>query len=160
MRLDHKFTEAEGEWMDAIAVNYIIGQCDGFQLGYAQAVRDFTEYITDYWNASDDKPQQSILDAIVDLGVELGTRKRIAEDNVRLAKEEGYDQFYAWQIKKKDVPFVQPISLFTKQLDLNEENVQTEQKNDHVEPESAQIVQVNAQDEQENAQKKENEGGR
>jgi len=152
MKLEHKFTEAERKWMDAIAVNYIIGQSDGYQLGYAQAVRDFTEYITDYWNASDDKPQQSVLDAIVDLGVELGTRKQIAEDNVRLAKEEGYDQFYAWQIKKKDVPFVQPISLFTKQLDLNEENVQTEQKNDHVEPESAQIVQVNAQDEQESAQ--------
>lgn len=150
MKLDHKFTEAEGKWMDAIAVNYIIGQSDGYQLGYAQALNDFTSYIVDYWNSSDDKPQQSVLDAIVDLGVELGTRKKIAEDNVRLAKEEGYDQFYAWQIKKKDDPFVQPISLFTKQLDLNE--VQTEQENDHVEQESAQIEHKNAQDEQESEQ--------
>lgn len=152
MKLDHKFTEAEGKWMDAIAVNYIIGQSDGYQLGYAQALNDFTSYIVDYWNSSDDNPQQSVLDAIVDLGVELGTRKQIAEDNVRLAKEEGYDQFYAWQIKKKDVPFVQTISLFTKQLDLNEENVQTEQENDHVEQESAQIEHKNAQDEQESEQ--------
>lgn len=43
-----EFTKEEKEWMDTITVNLIIAQADGFQLGYAQALSDFTEYIIDY----------------------------------------------------------------------------------------------------------------
>ena len=95
------FSEIENEMMDTIAINYILAQSDGFQLGYAQALSDFTENIIDYWKASDDAPQQSILDALVDLGVELGNRKKIAKENIRQAKERGYEQYYNWQYKKK-----------------------------------------------------------
>jgi hypothetical protein len=52
-----EFTKEEKEWMDTLAINYIIAQADGFQLGYGQAISDFKEYIIDYWNGSDDKPQ-------------------------------------------------------------------------------------------------------
>lgn len=40
------FTAEEKEWMDTIAVNYIVAQSDGFQLGYAQAISDLTSNIS------------------------------------------------------------------------------------------------------------------
>lgn len=92
-----EFTAEEKEWMDTIAVNYVVAQSDGFQLGYAQAINDFKESIIDYWNGSDDKPQQSVLDALVDLGVELRKRKQVAEKNIEKAKDMGYEQYYSWQ---------------------------------------------------------------
>ena len=114
------FTEDEKNWMNTIAVNYCIAQADGFQLGYAQALSDFTEYITDYWNGSDDKPQKSILDAIADLGVELGNRKNVAKDNLEKAKEMGFVGYYQWNAvfegKRTCV-----VRLFTKDFDDNGE---------------------------------------
>lgn len=92
-----EFTAEEKEWMDTIVVNYVVAQSDGFQLGYAQAINDFKESIIDYWNGSDDKPQQSVLDALVDLGVELRKRKQVAEKNIEKAKDMGYEQYYNWQ---------------------------------------------------------------
>lgn len=108
------FSEIEKEMMDTIAVNYILAQSDGFQLGYAQALSDFTENIIDYWNSSDDAPQQSILDILVELGVELGNRKKVVEKNIRQAKEKGYEQYYNWHYKVKDDPFGTVVNLYTK----------------------------------------------
>ena len=118
------FTEIEKEMMDTIAVNYIIAQADGFQLGYAKALSDLTENIVDYWQGSDDKPQESMLDTLVDLGVELGKRQRIAKENIRQAKSRGYENYYRWQYKEKDEPFGRVVNLFTKsesQLESDEE---------------------------------------
>ncbi len=108
-----EFTSAEKEWMNTVAVNYIIGQADGFQLGYAQAIADFNENILDYWRGSDDEPQQSVLDALVDLGVELGKRKGIAEKNKSEATSNGYEQYYNWTFKNKD-GYATNVSLYTK----------------------------------------------
>lgn len=108
------FSEIEKEMMDTIAVNYILAQSDGFQLGYAQALSDFTKNIIDYWKCSDDVPQQSILDTLVDLGVNLGNRKKVVEENVRQAKERGYEQYYNWQYKEKDMLFSRVVNLYTK----------------------------------------------
>ena len=109
-----KFTPEEKEWMDTLAVNYIIAQSDGFQEGYAKAISDFTENLIDYWKGSDDEPQQSILDTLVDMGVELGKRKGIARMNMDKAKERGYEQYYNWQYKpEKDQPFCNIVNLFT-----------------------------------------------
>ena len=113
------FTAEEKEWMDTIVVNFIIAQADGYQTGYAEAIRDFTEYILDYWNGSDDKPQQSILDALVDLGVELGKKKQTAAENIREAKKRGYEQYYHWEYKTKDMPFGSCVTLFTKEEEKN-----------------------------------------
>lgn len=118
--MNHKaistFTPEEKEWMDTVAVNYIIAQSDGFQLGYAQAIRDFTENIIDYWEGSDDKPQQSVLDTLVDMGVELGKRKQIASKNADTAKEKGYEQYYNWKYRPdKDMPFSNIVNLYTKE---------------------------------------------
>ena len=113
-KVTNDFSEIEKEMMDTIAVNYILAQSDGFQLGYAQALSDFTENIIDYWKASDDEPQQSILDALVDLGVELGNRKKVVEENIRQAKGRGYEQYYNWQYKEKDIPFGRVVNLYTK----------------------------------------------
>ena len=111
-----EFTPEEKEWMDTVAVNYIIAQADGFQLGYAQAISDFTSNILDYWEGSDDKPQQSILDTLVDMGVELGKRKQIASKNADMAKEKGYEQYYYWQYRpSKDKPFSNTLNLYTKE---------------------------------------------
>ncbi|MDO5479683.1 MAG: hypothetical protein Q4G23_11040 [Clostridia bacterium] len=114
-----EFTEEEKNWMDTIAVNYIIAQSDGYQLGYAQALNDLTSYIVDYWNGSDDKPQQSVLDAIIDLGVELGKRQETAKENIRIVKERGYENYYNWQYRSADEPFGRNVNLFTK--DFNED---------------------------------------
>lgn len=109
------FTPEEKEWMDTVAVNYIIAQSDGFQLGYAQAISDFTANILDYWEGSDDMPQKSVLDTLVDMGVELGKRQQIASKNADVAKEKGYEQYYNWQYKpSKDKPFSNIVNLFTK----------------------------------------------
>lgn len=124
-----QFTEDEKNWMDTLAVNYIIAQSDGFQLGYAQALSDFTENIIDYWNGSDDKPQQSILDALVDLGVELGKRKWIAEKNIEVAKENGYDDCYNWEYREKDKPFSRNVKLFTKDFEEEEDSAGIHQHN-------------------------------
>lgn len=109
-----EFTTEEKEIMDAMAVNYIIAQADGFQLGYAQALSDFTENIIDYWNGSDDKPQQSVLDMLVDLGVELGKRQETAKKNIEIAKDRGYENYYHWEYRDKDEPFPRFVNLFTK----------------------------------------------
>lgn len=109
-----EFTKEEKEWMDTLAVNYVIAQADGFQLGYAQALSDFTEYIIDYWNSSDDKPQESVLNALEDLGVELAKRKEIAEKNIETAKERDYEKYYVWRYQEKDEPFRRTVPLFTK----------------------------------------------
>jgi len=108
------FSEIEKEMMDTIAVNYILAQSDGFQLGYAQALSDFKENIIDYWKCSDDEPQQSILDVLVDLGVELGNRKKIVEENIKQAKERGFEQYYNWQYKEKDESFGRIVNLYTR----------------------------------------------
>ena len=118
------FTAEEKEMMDTIAVNYVIAQSDGFQLGYAQALSDFTEYIMDYWQGSDDKPQQSILDVLVDLGVELGKRKQLAKRNADTAIERGYESYYHWQYKHTDTgaPFTISLNLYTKAEESEEDN--------------------------------------
>ena len=108
------FSEIEKEMMDTIAINYILAQSDGFQLGYAQALSDFTENIIDYWKSSDDAPQRSVLDALVDLGVELGNRKKIVEENIKQAKERGFEKYYNWQYKEKDESFGRIIGLYTR----------------------------------------------
>lgn len=108
------FSEIEKEMMDTIAVNYILAQSDGFQLGYAQALSDFTENIIDYWKGSDDTPQQSILDVLVDLGVELGNRQRVVKENIKKAKERGFEKYYNWQYKAEDEFFGRVIALYTK----------------------------------------------
>lgn len=108
-----ELTSSEKEWMNTIAVNYIIGQSDGFQLGYAQAIADFNENILDYWKGSDDEPQQSVLDALVDLGAELGRRKGIAESNKSEATNNGYERYYNWTFKNKDGHGT-IVSLYTK----------------------------------------------
>lgn len=116
--MNHKatnnFTEEEKEMLDTIAVNYILAQSDGFQMGYAQAISDFTESILDYWKGSDDEPQQSVLDALVDLGENLARRKQIAKKNIEDAKSIGYEQYYNWQYKKDGDSFGRIINLFTK----------------------------------------------
>lgn len=108
------FSETEKEMMNTIAVNYILAQSDGFQLGYAQALSDFNEYIIDYWKGSDDAPQQSILNALVDLGVELENKKRVVRENIKQAKELGYEQYYNWQYKEKNERFGRVVDLYTK----------------------------------------------
>lgn len=108
------FSEIEKEMMNTIAVNYILAQSDGFQLGYAQALSDFNENIVDYWKSSDDAPQQSILDVLVDLGVELGKRKKVVAENIKQAKERGFEQYYNWQYKEKNERFGRVVNLYTK----------------------------------------------
>ena len=109
------FTDQEKEMMDTISVNFIIAQADGYQLGYGQAISDFVDNIIDYWEGSDDKPQSSVLHTLVDLGVELGKRQETAKMNVSKAKELGYEQYYCWQYKNKDLRFGKTVPLFTKQ---------------------------------------------
>ncbi len=108
------FTEEEKEMMDTIATNYILAQSDGFQMGYAQAISDFTDSIMDYWEGSDDKPQQSVLNALVDLGENLARRKQIVKKNIENAETAGYEKYYNWQYKPDGSPFGQFINLFTK----------------------------------------------
>ncbi len=110
----NEFTEDEKNWMNTVAVNYILAQSDGFQLGYAQAVSDFTANIIDYWKGSDDEPQQSVLDAIVDLGIELERRKARAVKNKDEAIKAGYEQYYNWQYKRKEDSFGTVVNLYTK----------------------------------------------
>ena len=112
-----EFTAEEKELMNMIAVNYIIAQSDGFQLGYATAIDDFTNYIIDYWNSSDDKPQKSVLDALVDLGDELRKRKSVVENNIKIVKERGYEDHYLWNYKCSDAPFGRNVRLFTRGFD-------------------------------------------
>jgi len=103
--------------MDTLTVNYILAQADGFQLGYGQAIHDLTENIIDYWKGSDDAVQESVLNTLVDLGVELNKRQEIARKNVEEAKKEGYENYYAWQFRKKDEDFYRTVSLFTKDFE-------------------------------------------
>lgn len=115
------FTDQEKEMMDTIAVNFIIAQADGFQLGYAEAISDFVDNIVDYWEGSDDKPQSSVLHTLVDLGVELGKREETAKMNVSKAKEYGYERYYNWEYKNKDLRDGRIVPLFTKREgDLND----------------------------------------
>lgn len=108
------FTKEDKELLDTVAVNYVIAQADGFQMGYAEAINDFTEYIMDYWQGSDDKPQKSVLDALVDMGVELGKRKQVAEKNVEEANRRGYEGNYRWDYQERDKPFKSSLRLFVK----------------------------------------------
>ena len=108
------FTKEDKELLDTAAVNYVIAQADGFQMGYAEAINDFTEYIMDYWQGSDDKPQKSVLDALVDMGVELGKRKQVAEKNVEEANRRGYVGNYRWDYQEQDKPFKSSLRLFVK----------------------------------------------
>lgn len=105
--------EEEKEWMDTVAVNYIVAQSDGFQLGYAQAISDLTSNILDYWEGSDDKPQQSFLDTLVDLGENLAKRKEIAKTNMEVVSKRGYERYYHWQNSEKGEISVS-VNLFTK----------------------------------------------
>lgn len=104
------FTKEDKEFLETAAVNYVIAQADGFQMGYAQAINDFTECIMDYWQGSDDEPQKSVLDALVDMGVELEKRKQVAEENVKEANKRGYEGNYKWGygfrlfVKKENEP--------------------------------------------------------
>ena len=108
------FSEIEKEMMDTIAINFILAQSDGFQLGYAQALSDFTENNISQWKGSDDAPKQSILDVVVDLGVELGNRQNVVRENKKKKKKRGFEQYYNWQYKEKDEPFGRTIGLYTK----------------------------------------------
>jgi len=108
-----QFTKEEKKMMDTLAVNYIIAQADGFQLGYGQALSDFVDNIIDYWNGSDDKPQASVLNTLADLGVELAKRKEIAAKNIETAKERDYEDYYRWQYRDKNEPFGRTVALFT-----------------------------------------------
>lgn len=110
----YEFTKDERNWMDTLTTNYIIAQSDGFQLGYAQAIRDFTENILDYWKGSDDAPQQSVFDTLVDLGVELRKRQEVVEKNIATAKDRGYERYYNWRFSGKDEDFWRTVGLFTK----------------------------------------------
>lgn len=112
-----EFTQEEKNWMDTLAVNYILAQADGFQLGYGQAIHDLTENIIDYWKGSDDTVQESVLNTLVDLGVELNKRQEIARKNAEEAKKEGYEKYYSWQFRKKDEGFLRTVSLFTKDFE-------------------------------------------
>ena len=141
----NEFTEDEKNWMNTIAANYVIAQSDGFQLGYAQAVNDFTKNIIDYWKNSDDEPQQSVLDTLVDLGEQLGKRKRVAGENIKLVKKEGYDQF-EWFFTLNDEYFPRRMGLFIKEF--TSEAVK-EPESARIEPESAQVEQESAQVDQE-----------
>ena len=115
------FTQEEKNWMDTIAVNYILAQSDGYQLGYAQAIQDFTQNIIDYWEGSDDKPQQSVLDALVDAGTELGKKQETARKNVEKAKERGYENYYCWRYKTEDMAYGRNVTLFTKDFEADKE---------------------------------------
>ena len=115
------FTADERNWMDTLAVNFVVAQADGYQQGYAQAINDLTENIVDYWNSSDDKLQQSVLDILVDLGVELSKRQDVAKKNIEQAKEMGYEQYYRWSFKEPSRPFTTTVSLFTKDFEAEEE---------------------------------------
>ena len=81
---------------------------------------DFTANIIDYWKGSDDEPQQSVLDAIVDLGIELERRKARAVKNKDEAIKAGYEQYYNWQYKHKEDSFGTVVNLYTK-ADAQEE---------------------------------------
>lgn len=107
------FTTEEKEWMDTVAVNYIVAQSDGFQLGYAQAISDLTSNILDYWKGSDDEPQQSFLDTLVDLGENLAKRKEIAKKNMEVVSKRGYERYYNWRNSEKGEIGVS-VNLFTK----------------------------------------------
>ena len=107
------FTTEEKEWMDTVAVNYIVAQSDGFQLGYAQAISDLTSNILDYWKGSDDEPQQSFLDTLVDLGENLAKRKEIAKKNMEVVSKRGYERYYNWHNSEKGEIGVS-VNLFTK----------------------------------------------
>ena len=144
----NEFTEDEKNWMNTIAVNFAIAQSDGFQLGYAQAISDFTENIISYWAGSDDKAQQSVLDTLVDLGEQLGKRKRVVEDNIKLVKKEGYDQF-EWFFALNDKRFTRRMGLFIKEFSSD---VVKEPESARIEPESAQVEQESVQIEPESAQ--------
>lgn len=137
----NEFTEDEKNWMNMISANYIIAQSDGFQLGYAQAVNDFTKNIIDYWKNSDDEPQQSVLDTLVDLGEQLSKRKRVAEENIKLVKKEGYDKF-EWFFTLNDECFPRRMGLFIKEFSSD---VIKEPESARIEPESAQVEQESAQ---------------
>lgn len=113
------FTAEEKEWMDTAAVNYIVAQSDGFQLGYAKAISDLTSNILDYWEGSDDKPQQSFLDALVDLGENLAKRKEIAKKNIEIVNKKGYERYYIWSISEEGEISVSTY-LFTKKEDEHE----------------------------------------
>lgn len=122
------FTDQEKEMMDTIAVNFIIAQSDGFQLGYAQALSDFVDNIIDYWEGSDDKPQSSVLHTLVDLGIELGKRQETAKMNVSKAKEYGYERYYNWQYKNKELRYGKIVSLFTKKEEDDTSDEDPEEK--------------------------------
>lgn len=107
------FTTEEKEWMDTVAVNYIVAHSDGFQLGYAQAISDLTSNILDYWKGSDDEPQQSFLDTLVDLGENLAKRKEIAKKNMEVVSKRGYERYYNWRNSEKGEIGVS-VNLFTK----------------------------------------------
>ena len=141
----NEFTEDEKNWMNTLSANYIVAQSDGFQLGYAQAISDFTENIISYWAGSDDKAQQSVLDTLVDLGEQLGKRKRVAEDNIKLVKKEGYDQF-EWFFTLNDECLPRRMGLFIKEFSSD---MIKEPESARIEPESAQIEQESVQIEQE-----------
>lgn len=115
-----EFTEDERNWMDTIVVNSVIAQSGGFQLGYAQAISDFTENIMDYWECSDDKAQKSVLDAIVDLGVELGKRKEVVKKNLDIAKKHGYENNFNWSHKRPDCPFKSSIPVLTRDFSVQD----------------------------------------
>jgi len=137
----NEFTEDEKNWMNTLSVNYIVAQSDGFQLGYAQAISDFTENIVSYWAGSDDKAQESVLDTLVDLGEQLGKRRRVAEDNIKLVKKEGYDKF-EWFFNLNDECFPRRMGLFIKEFTSD---VVKEPESARIEPESAQIEPESAQ---------------
>ena len=122
----NSFTDQEKEMMDTLAVNFIIAQADGYQLGYGQAISDFIDNIVDYWEGSDDNPQSSVLHALVDLGVNLGKRQETAKANISQAKKLGYEQYYNWHYKSKDLRFGRIVPLFT----LKEEGEKNE--SDHL----------------------------
>ncbi len=104
------------ETMDTAAVNYILAQSDGFRSGYAQAISDLIDNIIDYWARGDDKPQESVLHTLVDLGVELGKRKRNVEKSLETAKEMGYEKRCLWTFRDEAEPLLErTVNLFVRE---------------------------------------------
>lgn len=122
---NNEFTENDKEWLNTMAVNYIIGQSDGFQQGYAQALNDFSDYLTDYCSGSDDKVHKSIIDALIDCGVELGSRKLTANKNDNEAEKEGFVRIINFTFERKDGTYGPSV-----RLRLKESNSESEKAND------------------------------
>lgn len=104
-----------------MAANYIIGQSDGFQQGYARALNDFSDYLTDYCSGSDDEVHKSIIDALIDCGVELVHLKITANKNDNEAEKEGLVRIINFTFERKDGTYGPTVRLRLKESDSESE---------------------------------------